>query len=330
MKPMPDLQNWLFSQFRMLNAKGECRSLCDIFADTVSRIPPSGAGECCAPKLLQYAYAHGMRPVCMAEFWWGASPKTEIRRHLSYYPACSGKCKPILSHMLQGLDVDPDPQATDKVAGLDGGLEVVYDDQWLCVVCKPAGMLTVPGRNGRVSVEDVMRRRFPDASGPMVVHRLDMDTSGLLVMAKTKNVHKLLQEQFASRNVKKRYVALVDTEGRTALSPNAKGRISIPLRADQLDRPRQVADMENGKPAVTDYYVLAVGRGVARVALYPHTGRTHQLRVHCAHAAGLDAPIVGDALYGRAAVRLFLHSERIEFSHPVTGGRMVFERRPEF
>lgn len=325
-----DLQNWLFSQFRMLNARGKCRNLCDIFADTVSLVPPSGAGECCAPKLLQYAYTHGMRPVCMAEFWWGASPKTEIRHHLHYYPACSGKCKPILSHMLQGLDVDTDPQASDSITGKRTRLETVYDDKWLCIVCKPAGMLTVPGRNDRTSVEDIMRERFPDAGGPMIVHRLDMDTSGLLVVAKTKDVHKMLQEQFETRSVRKRYIAMVDTGGKTVLTPNAKGTIRLPMRADPLDRPRQVVDIEKGKTAVTDYHILAVDGRTARVALYPHTGRTHQLRVHCAHASGLGAPIAGDALYGRKGERLFLHAERIELTHPATGERMVFERKPEF
>ena len=321
-KKMSDgLQQWLFGQFRMLNARGERRDLCDIFASTAGRVPPAGAGECCAPKLLQYAYSHGLRPVCMAEFWWGASPKTELRRHLHYYPACRGKCKPILEHMLQGLDVDPDP-----LAGNSGGqVEVVYDDPWIAVVCKPAGMLSVPGAGDSASVQSALRGMFPGAGGPLTVHRLDMDTSGLMVVAKTAEAHRRLQAQFGERTVRKRYVALLQGE-----IPPCSGTISLPIRPDPLDRPRQVVDTLHGRAAVTAYRTAGVSGGHTRVELWPLTGRTHQLRVHCAHPDGLDMPILGDPLYGVRSARMCLHAEMIEFDHPADGRRMRFTREADF
>lgn len=318
-----DLQRWLFGQYSVYNARGERRSLTDIFADSTGSIPPAGAGDCCAPKLLQHAYRLGLRPRCMAEFWWGASPRTEIRHHLEFYPACRGKCKPILEHMLQGLETDPDPLACDR--GEDA-LETIYEDECLAVVLKPAGMLTVPGKSRRRSVLSIMRNRYPDADGPMIVHRLDMDTSGLLVVAKTAAAYRNLQAQFAARTVRKRYAALLDGIPQRPES----GIISLPLRPDPLDRPRQCVDRGHGKSAVTRYRITATADGQALVELHPLTGRTHQLRVHCAHAEGLGTPIAGDRLYGHAAGRLFLHAERIEFCHPATGRRMAFESKAEF
>lgn len=310
------LQLWLFAQFRMLDARGEERDLCDIFSHTPQRIPPAGAGECCAPKLLQYAYRNGLKPVCMAEFWWGRSPKNEVRHHLHYYPACRGKCLPILTHMLQGLDVDPDPQAADSRQQL----KVVYSDDALCVVEKPSGMLSVPGKSGRRSVLSEVKRLYPDAEGPMMVHRLDQDTSGLMVVAKTTAAYIALQRQFAARTVKKRYEAILSRRPQTV----AEGTVSLPLRPDPLDRPRQVADRLHGKPAVTRYHIYTDAAGTVRARLEPLTGRTHQLRLHCAHAEGLGAPIAGDPLYGRAAGRLCLHAALLSFVHPVTGRRMTF------
>lgn len=323
------LQRWLFEQYIMINARGEKRTLCDIFANTPGQVPPAGAGDCCAPKLLQYAYINGMRPVCMAEFWWGEPPNTEIRHHLNFYPACSGKCKPILKHMLQGLNIDPDPQATDarqiKEHFDENNIETVYEDEWIAVVCKPAGMLSVPGNSSRISVMSIMHRKYPDATGPMIVHRLDMSTSGLLVVAKTKKIHEDIQKQFTGRTVKKRYVALLEKP-----LEKGRGRISLPLTSDPIDRPRQKVDKDNGKNAVTGYEITGLTDGHARVTLYPHTGRTHQLRVHCAHPEGLDSPILGDELYGHSADRLYLHAEAITITHPTTGRRMTFERKAEF
>lgn len=316
-KQMSDtLQRWIFEQFSMLNAMGERRTLTEIFAETTMGIPPSGAGECCAPKLLQYAYEHGLKPLCMGEFWWGESPVGEIRRHRHFYPSCSSKCKPILGHMLKGLDVDDDPM----LRNWNGELETIYEDEWLAVVNKPAGLLTTPGRNNMPSVWSIMNERWPDASGPIIVHRLDMATSGLLVVAKTKEVHQLLQQQFEQRTVKKRYCALLD-----GIPEKKEGEIRLPLIADLNDRPRQKVDFENGKEAHTLYKVVEARDGQALVHLHPITGRTHQLRVHCAHQQGLNIPIAGDELYGTRAQRLCLHAEYIEFEHPITGKRMEFK-----
>ena len=317
------LQQWLFKQFRMLNARGEERDLCNLFKDTVQKTPPAGAGECAAPKLLQYAYRNGWQPLAMAEFWWGDSPKNEIRRHGYYYPACKGKCGPILKHMLQGLHVEENPLETDMYR--DTELEIMYEDEWLSVVNKPAGMLSVPGKSDIDSVYGRVRRMYPEATGPMVVHRLDMATSGLMLVAKTQEVHQNLQAQFKNRTVCKRYVAWLD-----GIVEKKEGHIELPLRPDPEDRPRQVFDAVHGKPAVTDYTVLHYDSGRTFISFIPKTGRTHQLRVHSAHPLGLNAPIVGDELYGRKADRLYLHAEYLGFIHPVSGVYMEIEKESGF
>lgn len=317
------LQQWLFKQFRMLNARGEERDLCNLFKDTVQKTPPAGAGECAAPKLLQYAYRNGWQPLAMAEFWWGDSPKNEIRRHGYYYPACKGKCGPILKHMLQGLHVEKNPLETDMHWGTE--LEIMYEDEWLSVVNKPAGMLSVPGKSDIDSVYGRVRRMYPEATGPMVVHRLDMATSGLMLVAKTKEVHQNLQAQFKNRTVCKRYVAWLD-----GIVEKKEGHIELPLRPDPEDRPRQVVDAVHGKPAVTDYAVLHYDSGRTFISFIPKTGRTHQLRVHSAHPLGLNAPIVGDELYGKRADRLYLHAEYLGFIHPVSGVYMEIEKESGF
>lgn len=326
-----ELQLWLFRQYRMENALSETKDLVDIWRDYHSSpriqqkypLPPGGSGDCCAPKLLQYAYQHHLQPLCMAEFWWEtphpvvqSSPMGEIRHHLHYYPACQGKCKPILAHMLKGLDVEPNPMES----AMRGLLETVYEDDSLVVVNKPTGMLSIPGKGEQPSVYSILRERYPDAEEPMIVHRLDMATSGLLVVAKTKNAHQNLQRQFYEHTVVKRYIAIVE-----GVPANQKGTIVLPMRPDPLNRPYQIVDMEHGKQAITDFEVLSVSDGRSRVALYPHTGRTHQLRVHCAHPDGLHAPIVGDLLYGTPADRLYLHAEYLEFTHPVSGQRLQFQ-----
>lgn len=317
------LQRKLFEQFRMLNARGEVKDLCTLFEQTVQKVPPAGAGECAAPKLLQYAYLNHLKPIAMAEFWWGNSPKAEIRHHGYYYPACKGKCEPILAHMLQGLEVDENPLL--KETHHETPLETMYEDDYLLVVNKPAGMLSVPGKGEADSVYNRIKTRYPQATGPLVVHRLDMATSGLLLIAKTKETHQNLQAQFKNRCIKKRYIALLD--GRT---DSEEGIIELPLRLDPLNRPRQVADREHGKPAITRYRVLKYTENKTLVAFYPLTGRTHQLRVHAAHPEGLHCPIVGDELYGRKAERLCLHAESLEFTHPVTGETVVVEKKSDF
>ena len=318
------LQQKLFEQFKMLNYRGEVKTLCDIFEQTVHKTPPAGAGECAAPKLLQQAYLHGWKPVAMAEFWWGESPKTEIRHHGHYYPACKGKCEPILGHMLQGLEVDENPILKELQSGKKT-LDIIYEDEWLVVINKPAGMLSVPGKEDIVSVYSMMRERYPDADGPLIVHRLDMATSGLLVVAKTKQVHQNLQAQFKNRSVGKRYIALLQGN----VSQDA-GTVELPLCPNPLDRPRQMVHTGYGKPAVTDFEVLERKDNRTRIAFYPRTGRTHQLRVHAAHPLGLHCPIIGDELYGRKAERLYLHAEMLEFTHPVTGKRMSITQKADF
>lgn len=319
------LQQKLFEQFGMLNYRGEVKNLCEIFGQTVHKTPPAGAGECAAPKLLQQAYLHGWKPIAMAEFWWGDSPKTEIRHHGHYYPACKGKCEPILQHMLQGLQVEENPMLK-RMQVPSQNLEIVYEDPWLSVINKPAGMLSVPGKEDAVSVYSLMREQYPEADGPLTVHRLDMATSGLMLIAKTKRVHQNLQAQFKNRLVRKRYVALLE-----GIVPKDKGTVDLPLCLNPLDRPRQMVHAEHGKPAITDYQVLERLDGKrTRIAFYPRTGRTHQLRIHAAHPLGLHCPIIGDELYGEKADRLYLHAEYLEFTHPITGETVRITKEAEF
>ena len=382
-KQMSDeLQRWLFSAYRMLNAKGEERDLIDIFREYTHAMPPAGAGDCCAPKLLQYAYLHHLRPVCMAEFWWGESPTSEIRHHLHYYPACRSKCLPILTHMLKGLDVAPNPLAQKRHTAEP---RVLYADEYIMVVDKPAGMLSVPGKaesvrsefsdSANISVEeyfanlqlptnsqlpteqftigeaDNSKLKTQNSKFLKAAHRLDMDTSGLLVLARTEEAYVELQRQFASRETMKRYEAVlsgVPTQNSKLKTQNSSTQpsgcleaISLPLIADINDRPRQRVDMEHGKPALTLYNIVEVravdantavayttkkvDKGRTLIHLYPKTGRTHQLRVHCAHPLGLACPILGDPLYGiERADRMYLHAAELTFRHPVTGEPMHF------
>ncbi len=318
------LQQQLFEQFRMLNYRGEVKTLRDIFEQTVHKTPPAGAGECAAPKLLQQAYLHHWKPIAMAEFWWGNSPKNEVRHHGYYYPACKGKCEPILRHMLQGLEVEANPMQQEAERGNEK-LNIVYEDQWLLIINKPAGMLSVPGKERQTSIYDLAREAYPEAEGPMIVHRLDMATSGLLIIAKDKKTHQHLQAQFKNRSIRKKYIALLD-----GIVPEDEGTIELPLCPNPLDRPRQMVDTQYGKPAITYYQVLERTDKYTRIALYPHTGRTHQLRVHAAHPSGLHCPIIGDELYGKKDKRLYLHAESIEFTHPVNGQPMCITEKADF
>ena len=318
------LQQQLFEQFRMLNYRGEVITLCDIFEQTVHKTPPAGAGECAAPKLLQQAYLHHWKPIAMAEFWWGNSPKNEVRHHGYYYPACKGKCEPILRHMLQGLEVEANPMQQEAERGNEK-LNIVYEDQWLLIINKPAGMLSVPGKERQTSIYDLAREAYPEAEGPMIVHRLDMATSGLLIIAKDKKTHQHLQAQFKNRSIRKKYIALLD-----GIVPEDEGTIELPLCPNPLDRPRQMVNTQYGKPAITYYQVLERTDKYTRIAFYPHTGRTHQLRVHAAHPSGLHCPIIGDELYGKKDKRLYLHAESIEFTHPVNGQSICITEKADF
>ncbi|MBH0076577.1 RNA pseudouridine synthase [Pseudoalteromonas sp. SWYJ118] len=317
------LQKKLFAQYKFLNANGETTDLNAIFAALPEHTPPSGAGDCAAPKLLQYAYKHDLKPLAMAEFWWGAAPKSAIRQHKNYYPSCYSKCQPILGHMLKGLDVEDNPLLINPAQGKD--LSIVYKDDDLLVVNKPAEFLSVPGVNIDDSVYMRIKTQFPEASGPLIVHRLDMSTSGLLMIALNKRVHKALQKQFIERTIDKRYVALVN--GNVA---EDSGVIDLPLVLDFDDKPRQMVCYTHGKPSLTTWQVLERNNNITRLQLYPKTGRTHQLRVHCAHSLGLNMPIIGDTHYGQKADRLHLHAEYLAFTHPITDKRLEFEVAADF
>ncbi|MCK7554968.1 pseudouridine synthase [Chitinophaga sedimenti] len=316
------LQQELFDQYIFLNKDGKGKSVGEIFADTPLGKPPSAAGECAAPKLLQYAFTHGYTPITMAEFWWGSSPKSDIRKHQHFYPACTGKCKPILAHMLEGIPIDENPLL--YLPAPVEPLEIVYEDECFVVVNKPSGLRSVPGVNIADSVYTRLRQVFGDTE-PLMIHRLDMDTSGLLVVAKTKPVHKHIQRQFLQRTVKKRYTALL-----SKVIEQPEGEINLPLRADLLNRPRQLVCFTSGKKSVTTWKVVDRYASSTRIHFWPHTGRTHQLRMHAAHEQGLDAPIIGDDLYGVAADRMYLHAAYLEFVHPKSKQRISFEAPPGF
>lgn len=320
------LQEWLFHHFVMLNKDGDSRSLTDIFRTSLSASPPAGAGECCEPRLLQYAFSHAMTPKCMAMFWIGASPEGEIRHEQTYYPACRSKCKPILEWML-GKDIVKDDTFITQHNG--DNLTIIYQDSDIIVVDKPAGMLSVPGKNDAPSVLSLLQRKMEDNIFP--VHRLDMDTSGLMVFVRNKKAQRNLQRQFETHSIVKRYIALLERK-----PDSEQGTISLPLSPDMADRPRQMVDYRHGKQALTHYRLctspstpmrrqfLTVGDNL--VELSPLTGRTHQLRVHCAHPDGLASPIVGDRLYGTTNhPRLCLHAEYLEFRHPTTGEIVIFK-----
>jgi len=313
------LQQQIFQQYQFLNNQGVSKNLGLIFASN----PPAAAGECAAPKLIQYAFQVGLKPLALAEFWWGASPKSEIKKHLNFYPACQGKCKPILTHMLEGMSLDENPLLNNPAIGKS--LEIVYQDEAMLVINKPEAFLSVPGKTIEDSVYLRIKHAYPEATGPLIVHRLDMSTSGLMLIALSKAVHKHLQKQFIKRSIKKRYVALLE-----GVLTEDSGSIDLPLRLDIDDRPRQLICEQYGKSAKTEWQVIQRNAKQTKVYFYPVTGRTHQLRVHAAHSRGLNSPIVGDDLYGTTANRLHLHAEYLEFNHPVTQERMTVQVDAEF
>lgn len=316
------LQNKIFTHYTFLNNNGETKDLKDIFSK-FDIVPPAGSGECAAPKLLHFAYTHQLKPIALAEFWWGKSPKSAIRKHGNYYPACRGKCEPILGHMLEGLEVDDNPMLVNPGEHLS--LITVYEDDDILIVNKPAELLSVPGKTIKDSVYTRVKNTYPEATGPLIIHRLDMSTSGILVLAKTKVAHKHIQHQFIHKHIQKRYIALLDGEVK-----GESGIINLPLRVDLNDRPRQLVCFEHGKPSRTKWQVINRNGGKTRIKFFPITGRTHQLRMHAAHPDGLNTPIIGDDLYGIKTNRLHLHAEYIEFNHPSTNQMVSFQVDPEF
>ncbi len=321
------LQKWLFTNFSLLNANGERKNLSEIFAETPLGVPPSGAGECCAPKLLQAAYLQNLIPVAIAEYWYGKPKSGTIRMHGNHYPACRGRCLPILRWMLQGLSINP-PLEDDHYSEENFSPEIIYENEWFCVVDKPSGMLSVPGKGEKLSLQQWLVEKYGHDRNVKVAHRLDQDTSGLIIATFGEEPFRVMQSLFATRRVKKTYIA--DLEGDyTAEDIPAKGRIALPLSPDWLDRPRQRVDFDEGKEAVTDYEFIEVSGGYSRVIFHPLTGRTHQLRVHAASLEGLGLPIAGDRLYGKQRVketkRLCLHAHKIEFTFPIDGHHYCFE-----
>lgn len=317
------LQQYLFEQYQFLNSKKEVKNLSQLFTNNIEQNPPAGSGECAAPKLLQFAFLNDLKPIAMAEFWWGQSPNKEIRKHKQFYPACQGKCKPILTHMLAGIEMDINPLLRNPAIGKE--LETIFEDENLIVVSKPSEFLSVPGIHIQDSVYTRIKQQVKNISGPIIVHRLDMATSGLLVLAKNKKAHKSLQSQFINKTVQKRYTALLD-----GILTDNKGIINLPLRVDLGDRPRQLVCDEYGKPAETKWEVIERKNGKTKIYFYPISGRTHQLRVHASHTLGLNIPIIGDDLYGKKSDRLFLHADTLEFKHPVTNKKMIFQKNAEF
>ena len=337
------LQEWISRNMVVENALGEQKSVWDIFSGE-GLVPPGGTGECAAPKLLHYAYTHRLEPVAMGEFWYGKSLGNEVRQHGRFYPSCKGKCGPLLKFMMQGLDVE-----TEHLEPVSGTADcstatpaIIYEDSDIIAADKPSGMLSVPGKTGGKSLLEILSEML--GISLFGVHRLDMDTSGVIVFAKNPGAQKNLQRQFETGQVEKEYIALLDTAGngtpdavsRLTVSRQAatalSGTISLPLAPDYHDRPRQKVDSGHGKKAVTEYNITGTGEGWAKVLFRPLTGRTHQLRVHAAHPMGLGSPIKGDRLYGSAdsAGRLCLHASLIKFRHPATGLPMELASCPEF
>jgi len=309
-KKSATLQQEIFENYTFLNQAGNKKSLLEIFKNTIYLFPPAAAGECAAPKLLQYAFLNQLKPICMSEFWWGVSPNSEVRLHKQFYPACKSKCEPILKHMLDGIEMDTNPMLAQAVVT---DLEIIFEDNYLVFINKPAEFLSVPGKQLTDSVYERVKASYPNTTGPLLVHRLDMSTSGILMIAKSKEIHKLMQAQFLSKKIQKSYVALLD-----GFIEKNEGEIDLPLRGDFDDRPKQLVCHEFGKAAKTKFRVLSREGNTTRILFFPITGRTHQLRVHAAHHLGLGCPILGDDLYGTKTTRLYLHAQELIFIHPIS------------
>ncbi|MEQ3690673.1 MAG: RluA family pseudouridine synthase, partial [Flavobacterium sp.] len=313
------LQQQLFDNYAFHNQYKKSKSLGEIFKNN----PPAGAGECAAPKLLHYAFQNDLKPIAMAEFWWGESPKSEIKKHKQFYPACTGKCEPILKHMLLDIKMDENPFLNNTAENQD--IEIVFEDDYLSVIHKPHEFLSVPGKNVKDSVYQRVKDLYSNATGPLIVHRLDMSTSGLMLIAKSEEVYKNLQSQFLKRTVQKKYVALLNG----IVTPN-EGFIDLPLRVDLDNRPNQLVCYEHGKSARTKFEVISRENNKTRIHFYPISGRTHQLRIHASHKLGLDCPIIGDDLYGTKANRLHLHAEEITFEHPISNEKITILKEADF
>lgn len=308
------IQNKIFEEYLFINAKGKQKNIPSLFQKKSNQIA-TGTGDCCAPKLFQFAFKNALHPIAMAEFWWGAPLPGAIRKHRNFYPACKTKCQPILQFMLEGLKVQKNPLF--PLITKSKPLKILYEDAYIIAIDKPINYLSISGKETNVSVQSYLTHQFPNEKNLLLVHRLDMATSGVLLISKNNEIHKALQNQFITKTIKKRYVAILNG----AISQNS-GAINLPIRVDLEDRPKQMVCHSFGKTAVTKWKVIEKKQGTTRVYFYPITGRTHQLRIHAAHYKGLNTPILGDVLYGSANERLFLHAESLQFVHPVTGKEM--------
>ena len=315
------LQTDLFNSYNIINSDGQSRVLSELFENG---LPPSGAGDCAATKLVQYANVAGFNPLALAEFWWGAPPPGGLREHGRFYPSCRSRCRVVLPFMLQGQAVSV-PAHEQAVTLSPDHPHTLYEDNDIVVVEKPAGLLSVPGKVLTDSVEKRLKARYPQVAGVMLLHRLDQATSGVMIAAKNPRAYKSLQHQFQDRTIKKRYTAVLD-----GVIAQDDGIVNLPLRIDIYDRPRQMVCYERGKTALTRYQVIERGNNTTRISFYPHTGRTHQLRVHAAHPQGLNCPILGDELYGAPGDRLHLHAAQLTFDHPVSGQSMSFTSEVTF
>jgi tRNA pseudouridine32 synthase / 23S rRNA pseudouridine746 synthase len=310
------LQRQLFEQYTFLNAKREKKNIVEIFETFGADVPPAGTGECAAPKLFQFAFQHDLKPVELLEFWWGPSSTSQVRVQGNFYPSCRSKCEPILHHMLSQTPSEAPPLLKDDHRLKD--IEIIYQDEHLAVLNKPFDVLSVPGKVQSLSVQDYLTTLFPEAERPMLVHRLDRATSGILLVAMNQAVYVRLQRQFTKRLVKKKYLAILD-----GVIAQQSGTIDLPLRVDLDNRPQQMVCYEHGLAAKTHFEVLEIKDNRTKIAFYPVTGRTHQLRVHAAHPQGLNTPILGDDLYGKIATRLHLHAAELIFEHPVSRQSMI-------
>lgn len=302
------LQIKMFDSYIIKNAKGEKTNMTEIFKKSHYKLPPSAAGECAAPKLFQYALLNNLKPIALAEFWWGAPSIESMRKHQQFYPACKSKCEPILEFMLQGLSIETNPLLKPLT---EINIDILYEDKQLLIINKPSGLLSVPGKQDLPTVLDWAKVNYPEIKGPGLVHRLDMATSGILILCKDEDTYKIMQRQFLNKTIQKTYTAILDGE-----IEQKEGEINLPLRPDLEDRPRQMVCFEHGKKSITEFKVLDINNGKTRMEFSPITGRTHQLRVHSAHHLGLNTAIEGDELYGIVKDRLKLHASSIQFNHP--------------
>lgn len=313
-------QDEKYGNVYLSNYSGRKKSLREIFSNSPREKIPMGSGHCAAPKLLQFAYQNKFKPLALAEFWWGESPIAEVRTHKNIYPACNSRCKPILTFMLEGLKVEENPLLINH--GKEHQIEIVYEDDHILIINKPPGLLSVPGKSINDSVQSRLKKLYPTST---IVHRLDQETSGLMVLSLSTKSLKSLQKQFINKLIQKKYIAILI--GKVA---QKKGVINLPLRGDYDDLPRQIVCDVHGKEAITEYEVLSVSGDQTRIALKPITGRSHQLRVHCAHAKGLGIAILGDTIYGVKDKRLFLHAKEIKLTHPISKIEMDFNSNPDF